>query len=95
MSSSILNKLGSESIIVLSNLRMDGIVLSVFKGLNSLIVRSEDVLLAEPDTIDHIEDTTTTKSSQFQGSRSYELSSITKPIAMILKIASSRNITVK
>jgi len=40
--SSMFSNAGSDSITVLSSLRILGMVLSVFKGLNSLIVRNED-----------------------------------------------------
>jgi len=70
MSSSMLSSEGIESIMVLSSLRILGIVFSVLSGLNNLMVLREEVLLAEPETIDHIDDTTTTKSNQFHPSRS-------------------------
>jgi len=44
ISKSIFTKAGSDSITVLSSLRMDGMVLSVFKGLKRRIVRNEDEL---------------------------------------------------
>lgn len=44
MSKSIFSKEGSDSITVLSSLRMAGMVFSVFKGLNRRIVRNDDEL---------------------------------------------------
>lgn len=91
ISTKILPREKTESMTVVSSFFMAGIALSDRSGLKSLNVLSAEMLppgLNQPYT----DVQTTKKSSQFHASRSYDPSSIMKPIAMILNIASNKNI---